>query len=130
MTNINNTLKSNIMDTFKTKNGKTLKVTPIKHASMEIDFDGRIIQIDPVIDGTPPVTDYTQMAKADLERDRAGLDLAQPREAPDEPREPIPAQVADRVVDDRRGDDRDARRRERVPTRRRQGEQREADSRH
>ena len=66
MTNINNTLKSNIMDTFKTKNGKTLKVTPIKHASMEIDFDGRIIQIDPVIDGTPPVTDYTQMAKADL----------------------------------------------------------------
>ena len=54
------------MDTFKTKNGKTLKVTPIKHASMEIDFDGRIIQVDPVIDGTPPVTDYTQMAKADL----------------------------------------------------------------
>ena len=54
------------MDIFKTKTGKPLKVTPIKHASMEIDFDGRIIEVDPVTDGTPPLTDYTQMAKADL----------------------------------------------------------------
>lgn len=41
-------------------------MTPIKHGSLEIDFDGRIIQVDPVIDGTPPTTDYTTMAKADV----------------------------------------------------------------
>ena len=38
----NNNLNSNDMDTFKTKNGKTVKFTPIKHASMEINFDGCI----------------------------------------------------------------------------------------
>ena len=54
------------MDTFKTRTGKPVKVTPIKHGSMEIDFNGLIIQVDPVIDGTPPVTDYTAMAKADV----------------------------------------------------------------
>ena len=54
------------MDTFKTPSGKTFQVNPIKHASMEIVYDGRIIQVDPVISGTPPVTDYTKMKKADL----------------------------------------------------------------
>ena len=54
------------MDSFTTQSGKTLQITPIKHGSMEINFDGRIIQVDPVIDGTPPVTDYTKMAKADV----------------------------------------------------------------
>ena len=54
------------MDTFKTKSGKTLAVAPIKHASMELDFDGLVIQVDPVTDGTPPVTDYTQWRKADV----------------------------------------------------------------
>ena len=54
------------MDSFTTQSGKSLQVTPIKHGSMEINFDGRIIQVDPVIDGTPPVTDYTKMAKADV----------------------------------------------------------------
>ena len=57
--------KSDKMDTFTTKSGKTLQVNPIKHASMEIVFDGRIIQVDPVIKGAQPVTDYTKMAKAD-----------------------------------------------------------------
>ena len=47
-------------------NGKTVKFTPIKHASMEINFDGRIIQVDPVIDGALPETDYTQWPKADF----------------------------------------------------------------
>lgn len=56
---------TNDMDTFKTKSGKTLKVTPIKHASMELNFDGRIIQVDPVTEGAEPVTDYSQWAKAD-----------------------------------------------------------------
>ena len=54
------------MDTFKTPSGKTFQVNPIKHASMEIVYDGRIIQVDPVISGTPPVTDYTKMKKADM----------------------------------------------------------------
>ena len=61
----NEHLNTNDMDTFQTTHGKTLKVTPIKHASMEINFDGRIIQIDPVIEGAEPVTDYTKWAKAD-----------------------------------------------------------------
>ncbi len=52
-------------DTFKTPSGKTLQVNPIKHASMEIVYDGRIIQVDPVINGAQPVTDYTKMSKAD-----------------------------------------------------------------
>ena len=58
--------KPNDMDTFKTKNGKTLQVTPIKHASMELNFDGRIIQVDPVTEGAEPFTDYSQWAKADF----------------------------------------------------------------
>ncbi len=62
----NNNLNSNNMDTFKTKNGKTVTFTPIKHASMEINFDGRIIQVDPVINGALPETDYTEWPKADF----------------------------------------------------------------
>ena len=54
------------MDTFKTKSGKTVAITPIKHASMEIEYDGLIIQVDPVIDGALPETDYTQWRKADI----------------------------------------------------------------
>ncbi len=57
---------SNDMDTFKTPNGKSLQIVPIKHASMEIIFDGRHIQVDPVREATPPVTDYTQYAKSDF----------------------------------------------------------------
>ena len=54
------------MDTFKTRSGKTVSITPIKHGSMEINFDGTVIQVDPVTDGTPPLTDYTDWPKADL----------------------------------------------------------------
>lgn len=53
------------MDTFKTKSGKEVKFTPIKHASMEISFGNVKIQVDPVIDATPPHTDYTLFSKAD-----------------------------------------------------------------
>ena len=53
------------MDIFKTASGKEVRITPIKHASMEINYDGTIIQVDPVTDGTPPVTDYTKWPKAD-----------------------------------------------------------------
>ena len=58
--------KSNDMDTFKTKSGKTVNITPIKHGSLEINYDGMIIQIDPVTDAVEPVTDYSQWSKADL----------------------------------------------------------------
>ena len=54
------------MDVFKTKSGKEICITPIKHASMEINYDGTIIQVDPVIDGATPVTDYTKWEKADF----------------------------------------------------------------
>ena len=54
------------MDTFKTQSGKTVTITPIKHASMEINFGGCIIQVDPVVDGALPKTDYSQWPKADI----------------------------------------------------------------
>ena len=57
---------TNDMDTFKTKNGKTVTITPIKHASLEINYDGCIIQVDPVVEAAPPKTDYSQWAKADF----------------------------------------------------------------
>lgn len=51
-------------DTIKTKSGKQLVVTPIKHASMRIEFDGKEIQIDPVTK-LKPETDYSTFPKAD-----------------------------------------------------------------
>ena len=57
---------TNNMDTFKTKNGKSVTITPIKHASLEINYDGCIIQVDPVVEGALPKTDYSQWAKADF----------------------------------------------------------------
>ena len=49
-------------DHFKTKNGKELSITSIKHGSLLITYDGKQIQIDPVSD----YADYTQFPKADL----------------------------------------------------------------
>ena len=51
-------------DTFYTKSGRALVITPIKHASMRIQYDGKEIQIDPVTQ-LPPATDYTAFPKAD-----------------------------------------------------------------
>ena len=53
-------------DEFTTKSGKTVKITCIKHASMEISYDGVEIQVDPVTDGAKPVTDYTVYPKANI----------------------------------------------------------------
>ena len=53
-------------DEFTTKNGKTVKITCIKHASLEITYDGVEIQIDPVGMGAKPETDYGQFPKANL----------------------------------------------------------------
>ena len=51
-------------DTLYTQSGKELIITPIKHASMRIQFDGNEIEIDPVTQ-LPPVTDYATYPKAD-----------------------------------------------------------------
>ena len=53
-------------DEFTTKSGKTVKITCIKHASLEITYDGVEIQIDPVGVGAKPETDYGQFPKANL----------------------------------------------------------------
>ena len=57
------------MDTFKTKSGKEITFTPIKHASMAITFGNTEIQVDPVIDAQPPHTDYTKFPKAALSKE-------------------------------------------------------------
>lgn len=51
-------------DTFKTKSGKDIAFTAIKHGSIRITFDGREIEVDPVCQ-LKPVTDYSKMPKAD-----------------------------------------------------------------
>lgn len=35
-------------DTFKTKSGKEVIFTAVKHASIRINFDGKEIEVDPV----------------------------------------------------------------------------------
>ena len=52
-------------DTFKTKGGKDVAITAIKHASMRIQYDGLEIQVDPVAKFAPD-TDYSKFPKADL----------------------------------------------------------------
>lgn len=52
-------------DTFKTKSGKTVTITAIKHASLRIEYDGLEIQVDPVVKYAPE-TDYSAFPKADV----------------------------------------------------------------
>ena len=52
-------------DTFKTKGGKEVVITAIKHASMRIQYDGLEIQVDPVAEYAP-ATDYSKFPKADV----------------------------------------------------------------
>ena len=54
------------VDEFTTKNGKKVTIMCIKHASIQINYDGTEIQIDPVGNAIQPVTDYSQMPKANL----------------------------------------------------------------
>ena len=61
-----NTIAAEKTDVFTTKNGKEVKITCIKHASMRIQYDGLEIQVDPVTDGAKPVTDYTVYPKANI----------------------------------------------------------------
>ena len=53
-------------DVFTTKSGKEVKFTCIKHASIEINYDGLEIQVDPVGMNVEPTTDYCIFPKADI----------------------------------------------------------------
>ena len=55
--------QTNKTDVFKTKSGKEVKFTCIKHASIQIEYDGRFFYFDPVT-GLKPETDYTTYPKA------------------------------------------------------------------
>lgn len=52
-------------DVYTTKSGKQVTFTFIKHASLEIKYDGLSIQVDPV-QKLPPETDYSKFDKADF----------------------------------------------------------------
>ena len=52
-------------DTLKTKGGKEVAITAIKHASLRIQYDGLEIQVDPVVKFAPE-TDYAKFPKADI----------------------------------------------------------------
>ena len=50
-------------DTFKTKSGKDVTFTCIKHGTFQIEYDGRYFYVDPVT-MLKPQTDYTTMPRA------------------------------------------------------------------
>ena len=54
------------VDEFRTRSGKKVTITCIKHASIEINYDGVEIQIDPVGANITPITDYAQFPKANI----------------------------------------------------------------
>ena len=53
------------VDSFTTKNGKTVKIHAFVHASMRIEYEGKEIQIDPVAQLGEKTIDYAAMPKAD-----------------------------------------------------------------
>ncbi|MCI1682106.1 MAG: MBL fold metallo-hydrolase [Bacteroides sp.] len=50
------------VDTFKTRDGKTLEITFIKHGSLILGYDGKNIYVDPV----SLYADYSKLPKADV----------------------------------------------------------------
>lgn len=53
------------IDTFTTKDGKKVVITPIKHGSLQINYDGIEFEIDPVASAVGEVVDYSDKPKAD-----------------------------------------------------------------
>jgi len=53
------------IDVFTTKNGKTITFHALIHASIRIDYDGKVLYIDPVTKLGDKTIDYTSMPKAD-----------------------------------------------------------------
>lgn len=56
--------RDNRVDTFKTKSGKEITFHAIKHGSIRITYNGKEIEVDPVIK-IKPETDYSKFPKAD-----------------------------------------------------------------
>ena len=52
-------------DVFTTPGGKTVVINHIKHATMQIEYDGKLIYVDPVRQ-VPPVTDFNTYPQADI----------------------------------------------------------------
>ena len=53
------------VDVFKTKSGKTIKFHALMHASIRMVYDGKEIEIDPVLKLRERTVDYSKMPKAD-----------------------------------------------------------------
>ncbi len=53
------------VDVFQTKSGKTVKFHALMHASIRIEFDGKEIEIDPVLKLREKTIDFSDMPKAD-----------------------------------------------------------------
>lgn len=53
-------------DEFTTKSGKKVTITCIKHASMQINYNGIEIEVDPVGSWLKPETDYATFPKANI----------------------------------------------------------------
>ena len=53
------------VDSFTTKNGKTVRFHALVHASIRIEYDGKEIEVDPVTKLGEKTIDYTAMPKAD-----------------------------------------------------------------
>lgn len=54
------------IDVYTTAKGKRVTITPIKHASLQINYDGREFEIDPVCSNVMPVVEYLDKPKADF----------------------------------------------------------------
>jgi len=53
------------VDVFKTRSGKTVRFHALVHSSIRMEYDGKEIQIDPVLKLGNRTIDYTAMPKAD-----------------------------------------------------------------
>lgn len=53
-------------DVFFSPSGKKLTVIPIKHASLQLNFDGVEFEIDPVCSHVEPIVEYIDKPKADF----------------------------------------------------------------
>ena len=53
------------VDSFTTKNGKTVRIQALVHSSIRIEYDGKEIEIDPVTKLGDKTIDYAAMPKAD-----------------------------------------------------------------
>ncbi len=53
------------VDVFKTKSGKAIKFHALMHASIRMEYDGKEIEIDPVLKLRDRSVDYSKMPKAD-----------------------------------------------------------------